>query len=277
MSSEERAVISEIKTLAGQLLDDGQQERQVAGAGVTLPLVDALIRHSELEAANSLLARCFVAYGDDAHLSDSILQICKTATSEPARQRELDRARFANWMRSAERRNGVERLMDLEKAMRIAEDSALREEFEVAQQAIQQTNRDELNLQAIRHEFELPNEAVDRYVEQFTEPETWQEALNLAALHPPLTGLLVDNEELIETLSVEAPLSAMLPRMKLGSDGLPRWKAETDEQREDEQLAHHELLRLQIAAPLYALGLQAIGKKYDIDRNQLEAWLAEQV
>ena len=110
---------------------------------------------------------------------------------------------------------------------------------------LQEIGIEDIDLKESSFEYKIPQEQIDAHVAQFTGQPSWQQALlRLISAEPP-SGITAENRERVAHQAKIAPLSALLPRVQIGGDGLPRFTATTDDEREEYALVSHEMFRAQ--------------------------------
>lgn len=244
--------------------------------GVSIPALEILDEMGD-EQVDALLAIAHEKYGGDAYNLEGVLAIQRKRASTDKERKALDAERVRAWLREAEKADSLARLMHLETAARLAEELGLKDLKEEAVALLQAISPDDIPLQHIRSEVEIPAEAVEQYLQQFVEGyATWWESFQALVFYEPPTGTLEQNEASIKESAREAPLHDLLPKVKLGGDKLPRFKALNDEDRKDEKLAEQEGFRLQVMTPLRAGALERICSHHGKpSREELEGYFAE--
>lgn len=238
------------------------------GPGVTLPLIHAALRNVEnledfstLE-INRMLAAALNEY-EDPHIQDQLVSWQMQVSQSPQELQKYAVDRVLVWVNAAARTPGqLLKVMHLETAERYVEATADHGLKRLVRNLLQEAGAQDLDLKPVSAGISLPSSEVEAYLFQFTEPASWQAALDLFSTHPPLTGNFEVNRKTIIEIEQFAPLQAITPRVILGGDGLPRWRAHSEEEREDERLARHEVRLAQVQGALLAEGFRRMGAHY---------------
>lgn len=209
-----------------------------------------LIADLDEERVDATLDRARAICRDDPWNLQSVLQIARTRSKDEPTRRVIDRERVQAWLDQASRSDPLVRVMHLETAARLARDLGIKDLEQQAQVALQQTSPEDLGLQRIASEVEIPQEQVEQFLALYTDHKDWKEALAYFALSLPPTGSVDENRQTVQRHAKEFPLQGLMPKVKLGSDGLPRYSPQSEEEIEDSKLAEHELLLLQVQTGL---------------------------
>ena len=202
------------------------------------------------------------------------LQLRRTDLDDQVREqlrRELIQLRIDQAMAA----EGLVRAHHLEAAAQLARDLHQPDLLEHATAELQRIGIDDLGLTEHSVEVSIPKEQMDAYLAQFTDQETWQDAmLMLRQLGPP-SGLLADNRRGVAEIARAAPLQAILPRTQVGGDGLPRYTPASDADRAELQLITYEMQKARVSAVFVAEILRRISEKWGIpDEAELTEFFA---
>ena len=251
---------------------DGEEQKP----GVSIPAMELLNRMDD-ERVDALLVAAREKYHGDAHNLEGVLAIQRRRAGGEEERRTLDEERVRAWMAEAENAEPLVRLIHLETAARLAEQLGLKKLKGEAVALLQAISPEDVPLAHITSEVEIPAAAVEDYFEAFIAGhDTWKDSFLSLVLYQPPTGTLEENEAALIDSAREAPLHDLLPKVKLGGDKLPRFRASNDEERKDEKLAEQESFRLQTMTPLRAEALERICLHHGRpSREDLEALLGE--
>lgn len=271
-----------LSELASQVLDamvDVAAEALAASTpepGVVFELLEALQADRDTPPQlDDLITGARDAY-KEAYLVEAVVALeRRRARDDPERLRTLERERVQAWLDEAGRASGLVRVVHLETAARIAQEVGASDLRAEALRQLQAVPTDELELQSVSAEVTIPEEAIAAYLAPFTEAGSVRELLVALISHPPATGDVRKNRADLEKARIEFPLQYLFPRVKLGGDGLPRWRATTDDEKEDGDLAHHEDLNFQILSDLIARGLWLGGERLQPSKEDVEQFLRE--
>ena len=117
-----------------------------------------------------------------------------------------------------------------------------------------------------RIQVEIPStitpEQVEEYIGSMVGGTWWESVMRLLANGPP-TGDVDRNRKTAAELGREHPLQALFPKVRLGGDGLPRYSAQSNDDKLDDQLTDIEIMGLQLYGPLVAEALRRVGAAFD--------------
>lgn len=77
---------------------------------------------------------------------------------------------------------------------------------------------EQLDLQEISAEVEMPKEEVERFLSNFRDAASWQDALRFLAAQPPPGGSPADLEAYVEELMTEAPIQFLVTKAIIGPE-----------------------------------------------------------
>jgi len=229
--------------------------------GVVIPAIELLDSLDDPH-ADEVLSSARNKYAKDPYNLEPILNLQRRRTESEDVRREIDRARVKAWIDLANESEPLVRVLHLETASRLATELGITDLRDEAQRSLQALRPEDVPMEKISAEVEIPREAVEEFLNSFLVFPSWQEALIRWAAGSPPSGDIDENRKAVERASREAPLSSMMPHVRLGGDRLPRFRPMTDQQIEDERLAQQETFRLQIMTGLLADALDRIRAHY---------------
>jgi hypothetical protein len=134
----------------------------------------------------------------------------------------------------------------------------------------------ELGLTHTGFQVDIPAEVMEQYFAYFMDAPSWQDALGMLAVNDPPSGNVTSNRQQVEEMREEAPLHHLLPTMRLGGDGLPRFTASSEGQRDEWRLAEREMLLINLQAGHVAEVLRRIWSKWGpISEDDLTKFLGQ--
>ena len=233
-------VTTALTDLGERILRDGGGK-----PGVVIPALEVASEADEPRLAE-LLEQARAEYQDDPHLLEGVLAILRSRARSEEERKSLDRDRVQSWINLAERSDEIVRVLHLETAALLAAQLGIPDLRRLAQQRLQAVDPTKLGMGKISAEVELPGEEVEKYLGQFTMFEDWKEAVVFwATSFPPPTGDVEETRAQVERNAKEFVLQALLPKVMMGGDGLPRYRPTTEEEIQDAKLSEHENLWLQ--------------------------------
>ncbi len=242
--------------------------------GVVLELLEALTYDiANLAELEELLAATRRAFRDAFTTEQTIALQRYRVRRDSNRCAELDRERVKAWVLQAESAEPLVRLKLLERAADLARRLRLADLAEQVTTTLQQIQPGTLGLQTVEAQIGLSAEDIERYLAQFTEAASWQEALaRLVAAGPP-SGAAEENRQQADAIAGEFVYASLLPKTRLGGDGLPRFTARTPEEAAEVRLADQEVLTIQVHGLFLGEALERIGAKFEpILHDELQAF-----
>lgn len=268
MTDIEARVVSTLLDAAQEAVDSG-----TPGPGELLGLLDPLIETSSDQRVDDLLAKARALYVEDPHATAETIILQARRTADDATWERLKREQVAGYIEFAMKAQGGMRQVNLEIAIKLARDFGFTDLVDDATQHLQSMNVEDLGLRRIETKISLDREELDRFFSQFTAQPSWVEALALTLAVGPPSGNIADNRASAAAARAAGPLTAVIPKKRVGGDGLPRYVATTAEEKEEWQLAEQETMRLQVWAGIMCEVLQRIGEKWEPDVDDLTALL----
>jgi hypothetical protein len=210
-----------------------------------------------------LLGRARTVYDGQPWHINSALELEASVLRGEQDRRALRRQQVEAWFAYAEVATGIGRLAALDKAAKLADRYHMPELVEqaVAQSATVPVS--ELGLVRFEVKVNLPADWVDGWVATFLGAPDLATALSMLVDGSPPTGAVGDNAKTAGQCQADAPLASLFPTMHVGEEGLPRYEAVDEEDREDELLARVELGALQLQAPLVQRVLTEVLDHFD--------------
>jgi hypothetical protein len=135
--------------------------------------------------------------------------------------------------------------------------------IERAAAALQSVSKAKLGLMSISASTTLSDEEVEDLIAPITERSDWKESLlAFVVVYGPATGDVTRNREQAAEQAAQFVLATLFPKELIGSDGLPRFKPQTDEDRAEMALADQESYQLQTWSRLLAHALVGVARKH---------------
>jgi hypothetical protein len=258
-------VIAELLRTSEASLDDPDPK-----PGVALRLLRVLVdaRLSD-PAVDQLLVRARETYHDAWNVENTIKLQLRRAPDAEARS-ALQRARVERWLEEAENVDPLVAVMHREKAARLARAAGLTDLADRAVHAMQSADPPELA------RITVPSTITDQQIEDFIESliaDTWWDSVIRVLSSGPPTGDVDRNRETAVELAREHPLQSLLPTVRLGGDGLPRYTPTSKEEEADDQLTQVETMALQVHGALAAEALWRAGERHAPGSDEVAASL----
>ena len=254
-------VLRALVAAAERALDTAPED---AGPGVVLGFIEPLAHDSEqVPELDDLLARARARYEGDMWNTRSVAEISLSRPGvTPHEQARLHRAEIEAILAEAETAAGMLKVIHLQEAAQLAERYDLADLRQEAIRRLQATSGEDLGMVRVEHPVSLPKEAIDSTIEQIVGTTTWQDAFARLVGGEPPTGRLERNQASAAEAAQAAPFSHTIPVTRMGRDGLPRWTARTQAERDAYHLAETELRFLQILGWVFPAALVEIGQRF---------------
>ena len=238
--------------------------------GVALRLLRVLVdaRFSD-PAVDQLLQRARETFRDAWNVESTIELQLRRAPDAEAR-RALQRARVERWLEEAENVDPLVAVLHREKAARLARDAGLTDLADRAVHAMQAADPPELARLTVP--ATLTDQQIEDFIESLIADTWWDSAIQVLSCGPP-TGDVDRNRETAVELAREHPLGSLLPNVRLGGDGLPRYRPTSKEEEADDQLTQVETTALQFQGSLTAEALRRAGERYASAADEVAAAL----
>lgn len=254
--------------LAGSVLETGIRLARISladpasGPGVVLGLLRPLSSDPECPSeVDDLLDAARDQYQYDVWntMSTIEVQLGRHGLDNAGRE-SLHRQQVNALMSAADNEQPVIALMHLQEAIQLAEKQNLADLKATAIRKLQDLSKTDLGLTSRVTTSKLGGDQVDRWLEQFIDSPTWQEAIMTLLGAGAPTGRVEMNQAMAARMPEIAPLATSLPTMHIGPGGLPSHTSSGDDP--SHLLATVEMHNLQMYGPLTILALRAIGEKW---------------
>ena len=246
-------------------------------AGVTLGHIESLVDDGTRPEVDELLLKARQRYVGEPHHTASTIELqLRRAGSDDAERTRLQRELVIGLLDHADVHIGLIRMHFLEQAAKLARDfggpcNDLRER---AIGALQAMTIDDLDLKAHPFTIEMPVGMIEARMTDVTTQASWEQALTMLIDGSP-TGRAADSRAAVARLPEIAPLSSLLPRMRVGGDGLPRTTTSSEDDVHHQQLIDHEVLAATLNGTITARALMAIWEAYGpIEESDLANFFA---
>ncbi|MGW6308263.1 DUF4209 domain-containing protein [Streptomyces niveus] len=259
--------IDQAGLIVSQLMGDVRQELSGEGRrpGVFMRLMESVLAERNPPGEiDGLLGDAFLKYSDP-FVRDDILRIQISRASNAQAKKVIWQKLVEVWSEAANQSQGLVRATHLKKALECAEDSQHRELVERAAAKLQSLRKEDLGLATFAASTSIDDAEIERLLAPISEVGNWQHALlGLYRIYGPATGNLAQNKVRVEQHAREFVLSGLLSKELLGGDGLPRYRPQSDEDRDAMALAEQESYNIQIFAPILAMALSRVADTYGI-------------
>lgn len=258
---------AQAELIVNRMMSDARQEISGDGQrpGVFIRLMESILaEHDPPNGVADLLEDSFDVYVDP-FIRDDILRFQIARVSNSQAKKGLWGALVKVWDEAASNANGIVRAAHLKKALECAEESQDGELIERAAAKLQGLRKDDLGLATFSASTSMDGAEIERLLAPMEGAGDWRNALlGLYQVYGPVTGDLARNKAQVEQNARKFVLSGLFSKELLGGDGLPRYRPQSDEDRDAMALAEQESYNIQIFAPILAMALSRIADIYGI-------------
>lgn len=211
---------------------------------------------------DQLLVRAAERFGADPNLMDNVVELRVRLLDEEGRK-QLRQDQVARWREEATKGNGLLRAFRLEKALEIARTFGLNTEADELRKELGDFDPEQLDLKEISAEVEMPKEEVERFLSNFRDAASWQDALRFLAAQPPPGGSPADLEAHVEELMTEAPLQFLFTKAIIGPESAGTiFRADSPEKHKRAAMSEQRAQAASFWALFAADGLDVIGDTF---------------
>jgi len=156
------------------------------------------------------------------------------------------------------------RVARLEQALEVARSYGLKQEADEIRRELGSIKPEELGLQQISAELEIPTEEVERFLGSFEQVPDWRDALLLLAAQGPPGGSPADLDEHVDELMQGNPIQFLFTKVLVGPDNATAMsRAATPEQHRRLALAEQRAQSARMWGLFSARALERVGRRSD--------------
>lgn len=253
--------------------------------GVVLPMIAALAAAPtrrqppatipDPAVVDLLLETAFTTF-TAGFLASQVAAMMRARTSDPVKIEQINRREVSAYRAEAAASAGLARQAHLTQAIEIARARGLMDVVREITAELQAIPVGDLGLRSHSTSVRVPSDQVERFLYGFTEGPEWRDGMRFFLNTDCPTGQLAQLKQQAQDIARLAPLVSMIPRNLLGSDGLPRWVAQTPEEQEADRIATCARIRAELQGQHLAQGLRRLEERYGApDEASLIACLSE--
>jgi len=246
------AVESAMIQAASESLDDPSKP------GVTFRLLEPVARSKE-HAIDAILTRCRDVFAGPWH-AETAIELQRRRAGDDESRRALDRELVINWMEAADHAEPLNAIVHRQHAERIARDRGLNDLVDAIVTAMQAAGPPPMH----RIEVEAPEGAAEQAaaLARSIVGSDWPETIRRVLSNGPPSGDFERNRELALDLQEKSPLAALLPTVRLGGDGMPRFTATTEEERLDDQIVQVEVTHTSNLGGIFTVAMVEAAERF---------------
>lgn len=272
-------VQSELHAQAGNAMSSGG-----SAPGVVLPMMAALAVPAtarqplasvpDTAAVDLLLETAFTTF-KAGYLASQVAAMMRARTSDPAVIEQINQREVSAHRAEAAASGGLARQSHLAHAIEIAKARGLTDTVREVTAELQAIPVKELGLKRHSTSVRVPADQVERFLNGFTASLEWRDGMRFFLNTDCPTGELAQLRQQAQDLARVAPLVSVIPAGLLGSDGLPRWTAQSPEDQEAGRMATCARVRAELQGQFLAQGLHRLAENCGTpDEASLAAFLS---
>jgi hypothetical protein len=233
--------------------------------GVVLRFFRPLVAERQApDGLNAIMDDAIAKYSSPFIL-DELIALKMSIVDSPGERVALERRRVEVWLDAAEKAEGLVRAGHLKTALQRAQNTSQVTLMERAAAALQKVREEDLGLATFTASSLISREQLDEMLAPVVDAEDWREALlRFAFSYGPAVGSVERNLQGVEDFVRESVFAGMLKNELLGSDGLPRFFPQTEDDAKEMRLAQQETFMLQTNAPLLAMALNKVAEAHGV-------------
>ncbi|MGW5079562.1 hypothetical protein [Micromonospora echinospora] len=208
-----------------------------------------------------LIRQAMNSYRTFIHVVDELAEL--SILLDPATREEVSRERVEARLDSATDREPMVAMIFLEEAARLAKDLHIPDLAASATRLMQDLAKEDFGFHVIETTSSIPRELMSAQIHLLSQGRDWRESLESWLQGPPPSGDADSNRRNARE-SMAGTLMAFLPSVHFGADNLPRWHAETEDDRLLERLGWFEDLQLATNGDLLAVALNRIAEMHGV-------------
>lgn len=190
------------------------------------------------------------------HVVDQLMDLLILV--EPSRRRDAQRLRVKTRLNLAAGREPMVAMAFLEEAARIARTYNLNDLRDEAVREMQRVAKLDHGLRSISTEITIPGPIVDAEVRRASDGADWRESMsNWLATGAP-SGDLASNERTSRHVAARSIVRQLASTVLIGADNMPRWRPETQADKEAYDLSRTEVMRMAFSGQTLAASLDRI-------------------
>jgi hypothetical protein len=211
--------------------------------GVALRLIRSFLllrRSDQPPEIDELLKKAMDRYADDPWLAQSITEMQAARLSDDEERRQLFEEQVERWRAAAAKADGLVGLHHLQTALELARDRGLDELADQLRREIQSVGPEQLDLKKVSASVEIPTDQVERLIDAFIAPDTWEEGLTRFGAYGPPSGDYEQNLGRVTELIEEHPLQSLFMKTLLGPENTIIRRLSSAEEHREAELIDYE-------------------------------------
>jgi hypothetical protein len=232
---------------------------QVGPAISTLAILAAnrdLLEPAELDRLLSLIEEAATRHADLDHVVDQLMDLL--ITLDPARRETANRLRVQTRLDLAVRREPLVAMHYLEDAARLARTFHLDDLRDHAVREMQRVARLDHGFQTISTKATIPGEILDAEVRRASDGADWRESMANWLATPAPSGDLATNRRISRDIASRSIVRLLASTVLIGADNMPRWRPETQADKDAYELSRTELMRMTFSGQLLSAALDRV-------------------
>lgn len=196
------------------------------------------------------------------HVVDQLMELLVLV--DPSRREAARRLQVTTRLNLAVGREPMVAMAFLEAAARLARTYRLDDLRAEAVREMQRVAKLDHGLQSISTEVSIPGPILDAEIRKASDGADWRESIsNWLATRPP-TGDLATNERISRHVASRSVVRMLASLVLIGADNMPRWRPETDADRDAYELSRTELIGMTWSGQVLAAALDRIAALHGV-------------
>jgi hypothetical protein len=235
---------------------------RVGPAVSLLAVLTANLSHldpSSVARLSSLVDHAMSRYADLDHVIDELAGLA--VVIDPTSRNAVVRRRVEVRLAIAEDREPLAAMVFLEEAARIAESHGLADLAEEAVRRMQRVARRGQGFETISTSGSIPTEFLEAEIRRLSDGRDWRDAMTSWLGSPAPSGDAASNRENSRLLSAQSLVRHLAQTVLVGADYMPRWRAVTEEDKDEAELSRTEIVYMSFAGNVLSMALDAMKER----------------
>lgn len=255
-ASAERAVTVALSHAGARTRSSRPQAGSVISTLSLLAANRTLLSPAETAMLLSLIEEAAARYADLDNAIDQLMSLL--VLLDPARREDAHRLRVQTRLNLAVGKEPMVAMRFLEDAARLARTFHLDDLRDEAVREMQRLARLDHGLQTVSANVTIPGPILDAEVRRASDGADWRESMSSWLATPAPSGDLATNERTSRNVASRSLVRQLASTVLLGADNMPRWRPETEADKDAYELSRTESLRMTLAGQLLSEALDRI-------------------
>lgn len=255
-ASAERAVTVALSHAGARIRSNRPQAGSVMSTLSLLAANRTLLSPAETAMLLSLIEEAASRYANLDNAIDQLMSLL--VLLDPARREDAHRLRVQTRLNRAVGKEPMVAMRFLEDAARLARIFHLDDLRDEAVRKMQRVARLDHGLQTVSANVTIPGPILDAEVRRASDGADWRESMSSWLATPAPSGDLATNERTSRNVASRSLVRHLASTVLLGADNMPRWRPETEADKDAYELSRTESLRMTLSGQLLSEALDRI-------------------